>query len=79
MATFNELTDELVAMLHRGKSVVDRSGAAVGLGRAGGPVAVAALRKAMTEARTGDERAAAAAALGEILGRGHPADLVDPA
>ncbi len=78
MASFNEVIAEMIVLLNKGASRDARMGAAVGLGRAGGPAAVQALRVVMHNARTGEERGAAAAALGEILGRGQPADLAEP-
>lgn len=65
MATNQEALDALIDTLHNGSHVVERVGAAEGLGIIGGQHVRAVLIKAMADASHSEVRAAAAKALGQ--------------
>lgn len=77
MATHKELVAELINVLSSDGSSEARAGAAKGLGAAGGPDAMTALRAAMKHDGTSLVRAASAEAVGLILGRGNLQDMMD--
>lgn len=77
MATHAQIVAELVRVLKTDGSPEARTGAAAGLGAAGSMQALTALRESMTHDGAASVRAAAAAAVGSILGRGNLLDLID--
>ncbi|AZG17258.1 HEAT repeat domain-containing protein [Cupriavidus pauculus] len=69
MATTQDALKALIDLLHNGKNIADRGGAATGLGYIGGEEARAELIAALGKSRTSEERGIIATALGQATQR----------